>query len=123
MDQLLGYFKPSEFDCKCGTCGLGYSDMQRSTIDKLVKARQRAGVPFILKSAMRCPGHNQKEGGKDTSAHLKGYALDIAATTSRVRLKILESLIAVGFRRVGIANGFIHADDDPSLPADVCWLY
>lgn len=120
---LSKYFKPEEFRCKCGKCGLGYEDMQPSTLEKLVKARSLAKIPFVITSAMRCPDRNKAEGGKDTSAHLRGFAIDIVAPTNRVRLKVLSALHAAGFRRIGIGKTFIHADDDPSLPADVCWLY
>jgi hypothetical protein len=29
----------------------------------------------------------------------------------------------VGFNRIGVANTFIHVDNDPSLPEDVIWTY
>lgn len=115
-------FKESEFDCRCG-CGLGLKDMPQSPIDKTVKARAIAQVPFIIDSAIRCVTHNAAEGGAPNSAHLRGHALDIRARTSRQRYKILTALLAVGFTRIGYNKKFIHADDDPSLAPEVIFDY
>lgn len=115
-------FKASEFECRCG-CGLGLKDMPQSTIDKLVKARAIAKVPFIIDSAIRCATHNANERGARNSAHLRGYALDVRARDSRTRYKILTALLAAGFTRLGYNKKFIHADDDPSLDQEVIFDY
>ena len=57
------------------------------------------------------------------SSHLLGYAADIACTNSVLRHKILTSLIKVGFNRIGIADTFIHVDNDPGKPENVIWTY
>lgn len=117
-------FQAHEFECKCG-CGLGYADMQPSTITKLLKARKIAGVAFTIKSAIRCKAHNAKSGGRPNSAHLRGFAVDISAPTSQVAYKILTALLASGFTRLGYNAklNFFHVDDDPSLPQNLFFDY
>lgn len=101
---------------------MGYKDMQPTMLMALDDARDTAQVPFVLNSAVRCPAHNLKEGGRDNSAHLRGWAVDILCPSKRARYRILKGLFAHGFHRIGIYNGFIHADMDPSLPPEVTWL-
>jgi hypothetical protein len=79
-------------------------------------ARDRAGVPFIIKSGRREEGI-----GVEDSAHIKGLAVDLACTLSRERFKILEALFWVGFHRIGVYDLHVHADIDISKPPEVCW--
>jgi uncharacterized protein YcbK (DUF882 family) len=116
----MKYFKIEEFTCKCGC---GKAEMMPSTLEKLDKARELAGVPFKINSGYRCDAHNASVGGKSEGAHTSGYAIDIEASVSPSRLKIVKALLDVGFTRVGIANSFIHADDDPTKPQNVMWVY
>jgi len=89
---------------------------------KLDKAREFAKVPFVINSAYRSPEH--KESIKNpTSSHIKGLAVDIKATDSRTRYKVLNALMHVGFNRIGIADTFIHVDDDKDKSQQVIWTY
>lgn len=119
----MKHFDPKEFACKCGKCGKGFTDMDELFLTRLDSARECAGVPFRIVSAMRCPEHNKAEGGKPKSAHLTGHAVDIMAVDSIIRMEIVNAALRVGIRRIGIANTFIHLDDDPALPQGVIWLY
>lgn len=121
MPVIIKEFKESEFNCKCGKCGMGYAQMQQSTLYKLFTARKRSGVPFIIRSAVRCPQWNMMKGGKNNSAHLRGYAVDIEFNTMSEAFDILKALLDAGFIRVGLnwEQGFIHVDDDPSLPRGI----
>lgn len=89
----------------------------------LDEARTIAGVPFEINSGIRTEQRNDQVGGKPTSAHLSGHAVDIACRSSRHRFLILRALIEVGFRRIGVADTFIHCDTDPTKPQDVVWTY
>lgn len=111
-------FPEHEFLCKCGKCGRGIEWMRAETLSKLYKARDLAGIPFVISSAYRCEAHNLAEGGKNNSAHLRGRAIDVDYTTMEQGYIILKALIDAGFPRIGINydKTFIHADDDPSLP-------
>ena len=89
---------------------------------KLDEAREYANIPFIINSAYRSPTH--KESIKNpTSSHIKGLAVDIKVIDSRQRFLVLDSLIAVGFTRIGIADTFIHVDMDFDKSQNVIWTY
>ncbi len=117
---MTEHFPDYELECNCG-CGL--MNMKKETVSKLEVARKMADVPFGINSGSRCTTHNTLKGGKPTSSHLNGYAVDIAVTSSRARFAILQSLIFVGFNRFGIGHNFIHVDDDPAKAPDVSWVY
>lgn len=106
------YFKDSE------VIGLNWK-----LVDKLDEAREIAGVPFKITSGFRSKEQNKKAGGVEDSAHLSGYAVDIACTSDINRYKIQTALLKVGFNRLGIGETFIHADIDPNKPANVIWHY
>jgi uncharacterized protein YcbK (DUF882 family) len=97
--------------------------MNSKFLKKLDLARDFAKTSFVVTSGYRCPLHNGKVGGKDNSAHVRGYAADIACKDSVTRQKILHSLQQVGFKRIGINKEFIHVDSDPEKPQNVTWLY
>jgi len=119
----MKYFALSEFTCKCGC---GYNVIKPDFIEKLITAREISGVAYVINSGCRCKTHNQAIGSSSEN-HVEGRAVDIKATDSRTRMKVLEGLIKAGFNRIGInfEHGFIHADnmDKIGAPADVCWKY
>tara|TARA_R110000782_G_scaffold161444_1_gene253430 strand:- start:98 stop:424 length:327 start_codon:yes stop_codon:yes gene_type:complete len=90
---------------------------------KLDEARQCAKIPFIITSAYRSKEHNAKIGGVANSSHIKGLAVDIRVNSSRERFTILKALIYVGFNRIGVADNFIHVDDDKEKSNNVIWTY
>ena len=120
------HFELSEFDSP-DQIGSGKL-MDAAFLQMLDDARGIAGIPFRITSGFRTPSHNAYVGGVQPSlkskgsSHLFGYAADIACNNSADREVILNSLIRAGFRRIGIANGFIHVDKDPDKNAAV-WLY
>jgi len=116
----MKHFKLQEFDCKCGC---GSNNMQLYFLDMLERARTAANTPFVITSGFRCPAHNRKEGGKRNSDHLTGEGADIEIPNSRSRFIIVDSLILVGFKRIGIAKTFIHAGSRFDNPQKVIWLY
>jgi zinc D-Ala-D-Ala carboxypeptidase len=118
----MKYFIDKEFACKCG-CGRGFEWVHHQLINKLSLARDIAGVPFVLNSAVRCPEHNKAVGGSVNSSHMKGMAVDIAVNDAGSRFKILHGLIQAGFNRIGVYQDFIHADvDQITKPGGVCWV-
>jgi len=96
--------------------------MDTDFLAKLDKAREFAKVPFVINSAYRSPEHPQSI-KNPTSSHIKGLAVDIKATDSRTRYRVLNALIHVGFNRIGIADTFIHVDDDKDKSQQVIWTY
>ena len=122
----MKYFKLSEFDSP-DEVGSG-SNMDATFLEMLDDARGWAGIPFKITSGFRTPSHNAYVGGVQAglkskgSSHLFGYAADIACNNSADREIILAAVIEAGFRRIGIANTFIHVDNDPDKNPAV-WLY
>ena len=96
--------------------------MDTDFLAKLDKAREFAKVPFVINSAYRSPEHPESI-KNPTSSHIKGLAVDIRTTDSRTRYKVLNALIHVGFNRIGIADTFIHVDDDKDKSQQVIWTY
>jgi len=121
----LKYFKLSEFDSPDAP-GSG-KNMKKVFLKKIDKARDIAGVSFIITSGFRTPQHNEslKEQGykaSPNSSHLKGSAADISCSDSGTREKIVNGLIMAGFTRIGISSTFIHCDTDTDKK-DAIWLY
>ena len=118
MNDLTLNFSRSEFECSC--CQTG--EVSGSVVEKIQEVRTAYGKPLGINSGYRCSRHNKEVGGKSTSSHLKSLAIDVHCESSRER-KILLPLLLKEFRRVGIANNFIHCDDDMDKDKDVCWTY
>jgi len=116
-------FKESEFVCPCKyKCGLGFKDMSKEAIKRLIKARKKADTPFVINSAIRCPDHNKDVGGSVTSSHLTGEAFDIFCKYSRQRFRIVRGLILAGFTRIEIKEDYIHVDISKEKAQQVLWL-
>lgn len=113
----MSHFKDSEFDCKCGC---GRNNIKGSFILLLNRAREIAGVPFIITSGCRCEKHNETVGSASKN-HVDGKAADILCTDGWNRLRIIRALLEVGFIRIGIHKSFIHVDN-MDLPASM-WVY
>lgn len=112
---MYRFFKVEEFECPC----CGQNEMQHEVIRLLDHARGIAGVPFIITSGYRCVKHNKDVGGIGQSAHLGGWAADIATTNSTQRFLINKGLVKAGFPRLIIHQNYIHADFDRSKPWNV----
>lgn len=96
--------------------------MDKDFLAKLDKAREYAKMPFVINSAYRSPDHPESI-KNPSSSHIKGLAVDIKATDSRTRYRVLDALMSVGFNRIGIADTFIHVDDDKDKSSNVIWTY
>lgn len=118
----MKHFEEEEFACQCG-CGKGFAEMDEDFVERLDTARDIADTSFVLTSAYRCEPHNRAVGGKDTSSHVKGLAVDIKTSDSRSRALILGALMDAGFNRIGIDGEFIHVDRDKDKAGDVIWVY
>lgn len=119
-DLALKLFPMHERACPC--CGAAEVDPE--FLERLVKARLDAGIPFSINSMYRCPAHN-REIGSTSDNHPEGKAADIGCTDSSSRFIMVAALIRAGFTRIGIAKTFIHCDtmDDKGTPPEVIWLY
>lgn len=117
----LKYFTLDEFDSPDMPGSGKYMDS--GFLYKIDLLRERFGKPIHINSGFRTEEHNNKIGGKSDSAHLSGLAVDIACSSSRDRHNLLQEIFKLGIHRVGIAQSFIHIDNDTSKHPDVVWLY
>jgi len=97
--------------------------MNQAFINKLDTLRDVAGIPLVLNCAYRSLEWEKSKGRSGSGDHPKRKGVDIRCNDSQARYKILEAAIKVGFRRIGVASGFIHVGDSDDLPQHVVWLY
>lgn len=117
----MKYFQPIEFyNCK-PSCSI--DDCDKSSLERLDRAREIAGIPFVLSSAYRSPEYDKSKGRSGRGAHTEGKAFDIVCKDDRSRWLIVFSALAVGFKRIGIGRNFIHIDDSCRLESPLIWLY
>ena len=117
------YFNLSEFDSP-DDIGSG-ENMETDFVIKLDNARELAGIPFKITSGYRTNNHNKAIGGVKNSSHtnIPCNACDIHIKDSKSRWIILNSLIQIGFNRIGIGSNFIHVDTDKNKFGKVIWTY
>lgn len=115
------HFSESEFRACVPSCSL--QNMKQGTMNRLDKAREIAGIPFVLNSAYRSVAWERSKGRTGTGAHTLGRAVDIRCNTSQNRMKIVRAALQAGFNRIGIGKTYVHLDDDPALPQGVIWHY
>jgi len=90
-------------------------------VEMLDKAREIAGIPFVITSGLRTEEKNKEVGGVNDSSHRKGLAVDLRCRDSRSRFLIIKGLISVGFSRIGAEVDHIHVDIDPEKDVNVIW--
>lgn len=95
--------------------------LNETSILRLDRARQIAGIPFVINSSYRSPAYEKAKGRSGTSAHCLGCAFDVRCTNSRSRYLIVTAAIAAGFSRIGIYPRFVHLDD--SVKHDQCVIW
>jgi uncharacterized protein YcbK (DUF882 family) len=115
------HFVEKEFQNCSPACSL--QDMKQCTITKLDKARDVAGIPFVLTSAYRSPAWDKARGRTGTGSHTTRNAVDIRCNSETNRWKVVSALIEAGFNRIGIAKTYVHADDSGTHSINVIWLY
>ena len=97
-------------------------NMDNAFLQMLDDARGIAGIPFTINSGYRSQTHNQKVGGVSNSSHLVGKAADIKVGNGSERYIILNALIKAGYKRLGVAQSFLHCDNDETKPNSI-WTY
>lgn len=117
----LKYFNDKEFKRATPACSL--SDMNEDFMHRLDEAREFAKIPFVINSAFRSVDYEIEKGRTGTSQHCKGLAVDLRCRTNAERFRIVASLLALGFRRIGIGTNFIHVDDGYPNSEPIIWTY
>jgi uncharacterized protein YcbK (DUF882 family) len=118
---MLKHFNYSEFDSPDVQGSGQMMDMRILTM--LDQARENFDRPIHITSGFRTNFWNEEVGGVESSSHLKGLAVDIHCNTPRDRYHLLNCLQDVGFKRIGVADTFIHVDIDPDKTQELIWLY
>lgn len=118
----IQFFTPDEFDCP-GMPGSGLEHMQLEFVQVLDAIRYDCAFPFRITSGWRSVEHNARTQGVKNSPHLRGWAADISAQTSRHRFAIVNAAIEHGISRIGVGSSFVHLDNDPAKVNRLLWLY
>jgi uncharacterized protein YcbK (DUF882 family) len=106
--MLSQHFSQNEFACHCG-CGKDAIELEVVCI--LEDVRTHFNAPVAVNSGVRCLEWNRKQGSKDTSQHVKGFAADIAVkgvSPKDVANYILDRYPNVG--GLGRYKRFTHVD-------------
>lgn len=119
--MALNYFTNNDFRNANPSCSI--DDMEENFLHRLDVARYHAGVPFIINSAYRTEEHEKAKGRSGDSSHTKRIAVDLKATNSRTRYKIIIGLLKAGFTRILIYENFIHVDSDPDKDQEIIAYY
>lgn len=117
----MRYFSEKEFKNCTPTCTM--SDMDPDFLATLDNIREDAGIPLIINCAYRSVEWDKKKGRSGNSAHCKGKAVDIRCNSSATAYKIVVAALKNNIRRIGIGNGYVHIDNDGTLPQEVIWNY
>ena len=129
------YFSWSEFDSP-DKKGSGKKYMSKTFVHKLDLARGKLErgwnkdnpedeITFSVNSGYRTKEHNAKVGGVPNSAHTTGHAADLAwrKYSRKAQEAIVKALFDSGIVRFGLANGFLHIDDDETKSQFAYWSY
>jgi zinc D-Ala-D-Ala carboxypeptidase len=118
----MKYFTPEEF-ASPDAPGSG-ARMNKHFLDLLDQMREEAGIPFHINSGYRTVTYNAAlKDATPNSAHTRGMAADIAATTGREKWLIVDAAMKANIKRIGIGKTFVHVDIDGTLPNPSIWLY
>lgn len=104
----IKYFKPAEFQCKCG-CKT--NDVDHELVEILEKVREHFGRPVTITSGVRCATHNARVGGVSNSQHVYKKAADfvVSGIAPRIVANYLETLLP-NTGGIGVYSSFVHVD-------------
>jgi uncharacterized protein YcbK (DUF882 family) len=116
MGDLSKNLSRHEIKCKCGKCTQDTIDYEivkyfQIVCDECANVKGLDKVTVIVTSGNRCVEHNAKEGGKPTSKHLIGKAIDfkVKGYTAEELIVIAGLVLPVGkFYAYSPAEGVMH---------------
>jgi uncharacterized protein YcbK (DUF882 family) len=91
----------------------------------LLELEKRMGFELHINSGYRDPEHNTDVGGVEGSEHTYDPAegADVFCQRSITRFKMVRELLAMGVRRIGIGQTFVHVGIAKDKPQDAMWHY
>jgi hypothetical protein len=92
LPRLSEHFTVAELRCR--HCGESY--VRRELLAALEGLRDELGRPIVIRSAYRCPHHNNAVGGARASMHLHGLAADVAHPCTVDEARTLELFSGIG---------------------------
>ena len=107
---MYKYFKDSEI-----------KGLKPELVEMLDKAREIAGIPFIITSGFRTPEHSTYVGGFANDPHTTGSAVDLKLKNKNDRFLIINSWIKAGGNRFGDEVDHVHLDIDKTKEQNFCW--
>lgn len=110
------YFKRNEMECPC--CKELVED-KRFT-EMMYSLRILLDIPLKINSWYRCEKHNKVVGSKSDN-HPQGMAADILCCGGTTRLYLIEGILKVGFKRMGLHQNFVHVDNTNKKSS--LWVY
>jgi len=76
--QLSANLSLDEVKCHCKRFPCNHVQIHESVVDSFQKTRDYWGGPIGINSGHRCQMHNKEIGGRESSFHLIGGAIDIS---------------------------------------------
>jgi len=109
------------FNTKTDPKMIGIKDELMKIVDTM---RGECGFPFTITSGYRTPAYNATlKNSVSDSAHCNGEAIDLYCVDSYRRMKMIESAIKNGIKRIGVSSNFLHFDIAKDKPQNVMWTY
>ena len=98
------------------------------TLVKMLRALEKeTGYPVLknINSGVRTVKRNASAGGVKNSAHIitRCKGVDIGIRNAALKKKLVYAAKRIGFKRIGIANTFVHLDVDETKRQYVAWGY
>lgn len=124
---MTEHFSTEELMCKCGCL---QAAMDPGFMSRLEALRLAFNRPMPITSGYRCQAHNSAVGGRPTSPHVIGLAVDVAVSGEEAYWLVLFAM-QLGFTGIGVSQGgsrrglFVHIDDLPVAghPRPRLWSY
>ena len=79
--------------------------------------------PIILNSAYRTVKYEKSKKRTGNSSHTKGCAVDIRCATDSYKFLIVQTALALGIKRIGVGDVYVHIDIDKDKTQNVIWTY
>lgn len=140
----MKHFKIEDFICRCEACNQErleqFKTMNPQIVQTLDYIRDDLDEPIYTTSGIRCPLHplnaNKLDGQLLIDNHLNGYAIDwkyksmnnhpiidaIKNNQDVEQFGIIQTIKKYNILRIGIAQSFIHIDNNP-YKAPAIWIY